>query len=204
LAGHSYGLHDVGLRRLNTPVNDVFRVTSSTGDFALKLYHRNRTAEAVEWEADLVAYLHAHGAPVVRPIGGRDGYWLRDRLSDPALDRGVCHMDLTLDNVHLIDHLIVFDFDSAGTCWRAGEPWGVLKSSACYFQAWVAGYRAIRTFSTADEAAVAAFGILGDLRVTAWKLGVAASSRGSPLLDVEDLPTVVEGWLNWEATHLAP
>jgi hypothetical protein len=46
-----YGLHDVGFRRLNTPVNDVFRVTSSTGEFALKLYHRNRTAEAVEWEA---------------------------------------------------------------------------------------------------------------------------------------------------------
>jgi Ser/Thr protein kinase RdoA (MazF antagonist) len=69
-----YGLHDVGFRRLNTPVNDVFRVTSSTGEFALKLYHRNRTAEAVEWEADLVAYLHARGAPVVRPIRGRDGY----------------------------------------------------------------------------------------------------------------------------------
>jgi hypothetical protein len=47
-----------------------------------------------------------------------------------------------------------------------------LRSSARYFQAWVAGYRAIRTFSTADEAAVAAFGILGDLRVTAWKLGL--------------------------------
>jgi Ser/Thr protein kinase RdoA (MazF antagonist) len=132
------------------------------------------------------------------------GERLRDRLSDRAPDRGVCHMDLTLDNVHLIDELIVFDFDSAGTCWRAVEPWGVLRSSARYFQAWVAGYRTIRTFSTADEAAVAAFGILGDLRVTAWKLGVAASSRGSPLLNVEDLPAVVDGWLNWEATHLAP
>jgi Ser/Thr protein kinase RdoA (MazF antagonist) len=31
------------------------------------------------------------------------GERLRDRLADPALDRGVCHMDLTLDNVHLID-----------------------------------------------------------------------------------------------------
>lgn len=46
------------------------------------------------------------------------GERLRDRLSDRAPDRGVCHMDLTLDNVHLIDELIVFDFDSAGTCWR--------------------------------------------------------------------------------------
>jgi Ser/Thr protein kinase RdoA (MazF antagonist) len=31
-------------------------------------------------------------------------------------------MDLTLDNVHLAEGLTVFDFDSAGTCWRAVEP----------------------------------------------------------------------------------
>jgi hypothetical protein len=51
--------------------------------------------------------------------------------------------------------------------------------------------------------AVAAFGILGDLRVVAWKLGVAASSRGTPLLTVRDLPAIVDGWLDWEAVHLA-
>jgi hypothetical protein len=58
-------------------------------------------------------------------------------------------------------------------------------------------------FGRPDEAAVAAFGILGDLRVVAWKLGVAASSRGSPLLAVRDLSAIVDGWLDWEAVHLA-
>ncbi len=120
-------------------------------------------------------------------------------------------MDLTLDNVHLADDLTVVDFDSAGTCWRAVEPWGVLRFSATYFQAWLAGYRTARHFGIPDEAAssgipdeaaVAAFGIVGDLRVVAWKLGVAASSRGSPLLAVGDLAAIVDGWLDWEAVHL--
>jgi Ser/Thr protein kinase RdoA (MazF antagonist) len=65
------------------------------------------------------------------------GERLRGRLADPALDHGICHMDLTLDNVHLAPDgaLTVFDFDSAGPCWRAAEPWGVLRYSAPGFAA---------------------------------------------------------------------
>ena len=96
----------------------------------------------------------------------------------------------------------VFDFDSAGTCWRA-ENRGVCSGpSATYFQAWVAGYRTSRTFGKLDEAAVAVFGIVGDLRVVAWKLGLAESSRGAPRLGIEDLPAIVDGWLDWEVAHL--
>jgi Ser/Thr protein kinase RdoA (MazF antagonist) len=147
----------------------------------------------------------------MRPLLVRAGRWrqavslggrMKDRLDEPGLDRGICHMDLTLDNVHLGRDLTVFDFDSAGVCWRALEPWGVLRSSATRFEAWMAGYRTTRSFSVQDEAAVAAFGIVGDFRVVAWKLGVAESSRGSPLLGVQDLPDVVDGWLDWEAAHL--
>jgi Ser/Thr protein kinase RdoA (MazF antagonist) len=289
LAGR-YQLHDVELRQLATPVNDVVAVTAAEGDFALKLYHRNRTREAVEWEVNLLIHLHSGGAPVVQPIFGKDGYlehfeldgrqriavlfgwapgskpvpgdktygllgeaagrihraadgfppsstredfdaatliddqlrrmrdllehagrWrsasalgerMKERLAPTALDRGICHMDLTLDNVHLAEQLTVFDFDSAGLCWRAIEPWGVLRLSPAYFAAWVAGYRRIRAFGPADEQAVAAFGIIGDFRVVAWKLGVAASSRGIPPLGVEDLPAIVDGWLDWEADCL--
>jgi Ser/Thr protein kinase RdoA (MazF antagonist) len=68
-----YKLHDVGLRHLGTPVNDVFAVTSAEGEFALKLYHRNRTLTAVQWEIDLLIHLYRRGAPVVQPIHGRDG-----------------------------------------------------------------------------------------------------------------------------------
>jgi len=66
----------------------------------------------------------------------------------------------------------------------------------------LAGYRTARPFGISDEAAVVVFGIVGDLRVVAWKLGVAASSRGSPLLAVRDLPAIVDGWLDWEPAHL--
>jgi Ser/Thr protein kinase RdoA (MazF antagonist) len=286
-----YHLRDVRLRHLGTPVNDVVAVTAAEGEFALKLYHRYRTPDAVEWEIGLLLHLHGAGAPVVRPVRGTNGYvehlfvdgarriavlftwapgskpsptddtygllgeaaarihraadafapspardcydaavliddqlrrmrpllllagrWrqtaalaerLKGRLEEHALDWGICHMDLTLDNVHLAGDLTVFDFDSAGTCWRAVEPWGVLRSSATSFRAWIAGYRTARSFRARDEAAVAAFGIIGDFRVVAWRLGVAESSRGAPLLDIEDLSGVVDGWLDWEAAHLA-
>ena len=285
-----YRLHDVGLTDLRTLVNDVVAVSAAEGDFALKVYHRNRTRPAVQWEVDLLIHLHRRGAPVVPPIRGRNGYleefavggqqraavlfgwapgtkpspgyetyvalgeaaarihraadgfaafparetydtavlvddqlrrmrpalleagqWgtvtalgerLKDRLAEPSLDWGICHMDLTLDNVHLAEGLTVFDFDSAGACWRALEPYGVLRFSEPYFRAWLAGYRSVRPFGIADERAVAVFGIVADLRVVAWKLGVATSSRGDPLLTVQDLPGIVAGWLDWEAAHL--
>ena len=149
----------------------------------------------------------------MRPLLQEAGCWitltalsdrLRRHLSHPALDAGICHMDLTLDNVHVTEDgvLTIFDFDSAGPCWRAAEPWGVLRYSADAFRSWLAGYRRVRPFSPADEAAVAVFGIVGDLRAVAWQLGVAVSSRGTPLLDSAALPTIVDGWLDWEATHL--
>jgi Ser/Thr protein kinase RdoA (MazF antagonist) len=149
----------------------------------------------------------------MRPLLQEAGCWtpltaladrLRRHLTDPALDVGICHMDLSLDNVHESEDgtLTVFDFDSAGPSWRAVEPWGVLRYSTDAFRSWLAAYRGVRTFSPADEAAVAVFGIVGDLRAVAWQLGVAVSSRGTPLLDAAALPAIVDGWLDWEATHL--
>jgi Ser/Thr protein kinase RdoA (MazF antagonist) len=130
-------------------------------------------------------------------LGGR----LRRVLANSALDRGICHMDLTLDNVHRHgESITVFDCDSAGVCWRSLEPHGILRVSREYFEAWLKGYRSVRPFSRDDEKAVAAFGIIGDLRVVAWNLGVARSSRGKPLLGIADLPSVVDAWLEWEAS----
>jgi Ser/Thr protein kinase RdoA (MazF antagonist) len=129
------------------------------------------------------------------------GERLNQVLAAGGLDRGVCHMDLTLDNVHLSgDDLAVFDFDSAGVCWRAIEPHGVLALSTDYFRTWLDAYRARRPFSRDDERAVHAFTVIGDLRAVAWKLGVAESSRGRPLLSAADLPAVVHRWLELEAS----
>lgn len=125
---------------------------------------------------------------------------LRSVPADPNLDRGVCHMDLTLDNVCLSgDRLTVFDFDSAGTCWRALEPHTVLLASRTFYDAWLQGYRSIRTFSALDERAVGAFVVIGQLRVVAWDLGVARSSRGEPKIKGgAALARVVDQWLSWE------
>jgi len=127
------------------------------------------------------------------------GERLKQVIANPALDRGICHMDLTLDNVHRHgESMTVFDFDSAGACWRSIEPYDLLRSSKASLEAWLDGYRAVRPFNQHDEKAVAAFCIIGDLRAVAWKLGVARSSRGKPLLGISDLPGVVDTWLDWE------
>jgi Ser/Thr protein kinase RdoA (MazF antagonist) len=129
---------------------------------------------------------------------------LRQRISRPTLDYGVCHMDLTYDNVHLDDNaLTVFDFDSAGRCWRAYEPCRVLKLSEDFFRTWLDAYRSVRSFSHDDETAVAAFVLVSELRGAVWDLGFARSSRGAPSLHTEDLPKVVGNWLEWERTMLA-
>lgn len=131
------------------------------------------------------------------------GERLKDRIASPLLDYGVCHMDLTLDNIHVDGSaLSVFDFDSAGTCWRAYEPYGVLLASEERLSWWLKGYREIRVFSPADEKAVWAFAIIGDIRNTTWKLGLANSSRGEPLLALSGLAAVVDGWLQWEKLYL--
>lgn len=125
---------------------------------------------------------------------------MRKIISNPKLDYGVIHNDLTLDNIHLHgDSITVFDFDSAAESWRAAEPWGVLRAAEDRFQAWLEGYRAVRPFSEDDEKAVAAFGIVEDIRNVVWKLGFARSSRGKPLMQTEELPKVVDEWLEWES-----
>lgn len=124
---------------------------------------------------------------------------LRNILSNPALDWGICHMDLTIDNVHRDgDTLTVFDLDSAAECWRAYEPYGALKVSEDYFKPWLEGYRSIRPFNQDEQKAAAAFRILGDLRNTVWHLGLARSSRGKPSLQAANLPSIVDEWLDWE------
>lgn len=135
----------------------------------------------------------------VAALGAR----LKGRISDPALDEGICHMDLTLDNVHVHDGMLTaFDFDSAGYCWRAIEPYGVLRFSDDYFRDWLDGYRSVRPFSAADEKAVSAFAVIADMETVAWKLGVAPTSRGEPLMTDKDLPETVDGWLDWERARL--
>ena len=130
---------------------------------------------------------------------------LRAMITRPTLDYGVCHMDLTHDNVHLHDGSItVFDLDSAGLCWRAYEPCRVIGISDDFFQLWIEAYRSVRAFSRDDERAVAAFFVISEMRGAVWQLGLARSSRGEPSLRAGDLPRVVNEWLEWERLKVIP
>ncbi|MDP2788980.1 MAG: phosphotransferase [bacterium] len=132
------------------------------------------------------------------------GERLKNIVANPVLDWGICHMDLTLDNVYRDgDTITVFDFDSAAKCWRALEPHKVLRLSKEYFEAWLEGYRSVRPFKKLDEETVATFGIIGDLRVVAWDLGVARSSRGTPKIGIPGLADIVDGWLDWENKYIS-
>ncbi|HMH70149.1 MAG TPA: phosphotransferase [Candidatus Saccharimonadales bacterium] len=285
----AYHLENPICKDLGTPTNDVIKVVTPNGDFALKLYTTTPSAE-IQWEIDLLLHLLDHDVPVVHPIKGKKEYlnmfivdgekrigvmyeWaagekpkdsretyvligeaaaqihqaadtfasplhhtkydadllineqlermrpllvesgqlqrvvdlserLRNIINNPLLDYGVCHMDLKPDNIHIDgDKLTIFDFNSSGESWRAIEPYRVLKLSENYFKAWLEGYRSVRPFNEADEKAVAAFGIIGDIRSVVWDLGLAISSRSEPLLHANDLPKVVDGWLEWERRH---
>lgn len=288
-----FNLQNPVCKNLNTLANDCYEVKTSDGHFALKLYNAaSRTATDVQWEMGLTLHLIKNGAPVAKPIAGKDGYratftldgeervavlfeWaagekpkaeystyillgkaaalihsaadtftselprekydiheliddqlermkmsleesgqrqrvyelserMRKIITNPGLDYGIIHNDLTLDNIHRDgDRLTVFDLDSAGESWRAAEPWGVLRFSQDYFNAWLEGYRSIREFSQDDEKAVAAFGIVEDIRNVVWKLGFAKSSRGEPLMQTADLPKVVDEWLEWEKDKIS-
>lgn len=287
-----FELRDIVCENLNTPTNDVVAITAPGRRFALKLYiSQSRAAADVQWELDLINHLIKNGAPVVKPVAGKDGYvqtfvieednrigvlfewasgekptpnedtynllgktaaqiheaadtfvstfsreeygtdaliddplrrmqqhltaagkWqqivdmgerLKQKIANSELDWGVCHMDLTLDNVFRSgDTLTVFDFDSAGKSWRAVEPHMILKLPEKYFTAWLNDYRSIRSFMEADEQAVAAFAVVGDLRVVAWDLGVARSSRGKPKIGITELAGIADEWLDWCSTKV--
>lgn len=91
-----------------------------------------------------------------------------DRLAEgircraPALDWGICHGDLTLDNfaITATGEITFFDFDLAAPSWRARDPCGVYAYSRQaaeardFWDAFLAGYRQVRPFSDNDEHAV--------------------------------------------------
>jgi Ser/Thr protein kinase RdoA (MazF antagonist) len=87
--------------------------------------------------------------------------WFRSQIEIRALaglDWGVCHGDLTFDNLHITDagEFVWYDFDSGGFGWRAidlqGWAFGRPERSG-QWQAFLAGYRESRTISDNDIAA---------------------------------------------------
>lgn len=122
-----------------------------------------------------------------------------------GLERGICHNDLTLDNVHINgSELYVFDFDSAHVHWRAWEPQGVFHFGALsgnpWWECWREGYTTIRQLSAIDEAAVPWFALMSQFENTAWKLGLMPTSAGLHLRP-DQLPAIVDSWSAWSRDH---
>ncbi|MBV9281967.1 MAG: phosphotransferase [Chloroflexi bacterium] len=89
------------------------------------------------------------------------------------LDWGVVQGDLSLDNVHVTaDHRVVFyDFDAAAYGWRAWDVTGVRAYQPREnWDAFLAGYREVRSFGEADVAVVPYFVVANALQMMAGEI----------------------------------
>lgn len=102
-----------------------------------------------------------------------------------GLDEGICHGDVTLDNVHRTDGgLVLHDLDLAGARCRAADLYGV--SATPRWGAFLAGYTAVRAVGERDLA------VLPWFRIVQWLLNLHFHLVSKPLL--RGTESVGEGW----------
>ncbi|MDG4824353.1 phosphotransferase [Asanoa sp. WMMD1127] len=105
-------------------------------------------------ERDLpIAALHGVLEPADRQLLDLLAAALPERIAGAALDRGICHGDVSLDNVHVDGgRLVLYDLDRATVDYRAADLTGVATTP--WWPAFLAGYRATRELADADLAAL--------------------------------------------------
>jgi Ser/Thr protein kinase RdoA (MazF antagonist) len=115
------------------------------------------------------------------------------RLAGAELDRGVCHGDVTLDNVHLAgDRIIFYDLDQAAENHRAADLTPVAATP--HWPAFLAGYRTVRDFAAADVAAIPWLEVLLRVDYLHFHLYAKPAMRGTESL--------TEGWVEQNLTAL--
>lgn len=115
------------------------------------------------------------------------------RLAKVGMTRGVCHGDVTLDNVHLsAEGLALHDFDLSGPGWLADDLTGVFATA--HWPAFVDGYRTLRDLTTADLEAVGWLGIASRISNLRFHLVDKPQIRG--------LESISEGWAQGELSGL--
>jgi len=131
-------------------------------------------------------------------------------LADEGLDWGICHHDMTLDNVHVTPdgRVIFYDFDSGGPGWRSLEFQGIYDSALYnqndHWAAFLHGYSEVRQLSRADLAAIpyfvlayATWGTHMDIVRSRWH---GMSSVNDEYFEQRIGP---QGWWRrWESEHL--
>jgi Ser/Thr protein kinase RdoA (MazF antagonist) len=117
----------------------------------------------------------------------------RTRLSAMDLDRGICHGDLSLDNLHVDgDRIVLYDLDGAGTGPRAADLTGPAATPG--WPAFLDGYRSVRSIADRDLAALPWLDVLGRLANLHFHLVRKPLLRGTE--------SIAEGWAEREIAHL--
>jgi Ser/Thr protein kinase RdoA (MazF antagonist) len=103
-----------------------------------------------------------------------------------GLETGICHGDVTLDNVHVVgERIVFFDLDRAAVGRRAADLAPVAATP--FWPAFVAGYRSVRPFDEAEEAALPWLDVLMRIDYLHFHLYAKPAMRGTESL--------TEGWV---------
>jgi len=115
------------------------------------------------------------------------------RLADADLERGVCHGDVTLDNIHLDgDRIVFFDLDRAAENYRATDLTPVAATPQ--WPAFLAGYRTVRGLADANIEAIPWLDVLLRIDYLHFHLYAKPAIRGTE--------STTEGWVDQNLTAL--
>jgi Ser/Thr protein kinase RdoA (MazF antagonist) len=110
-----------------------------------------------------------------------------------ALGKGVCHGDVSLDNILITDDgPAIHDFDLSGEGFRAADFTGVAATP--YWSAFVSGYTTLRSISDADLAAIPYLEVVGRIFNLRFHLVDKPLIRGTE--------SIQEGWADAELDAL--
>lgn len=129
-------------------------------------------------------------------------------LAAAGLDWGVCHGDLSLDNLHVTPEgrITFYDFDSGGPGWRASDPYGVLLSAILngddYWEAFLVGYTEVRPFGPADLAAVPYFAAAYGIQEMGGRVSDWAAWSGRWMATEAYFDDALAQWRRWDAEQL--
>jgi Ser/Thr protein kinase RdoA (MazF antagonist) len=117
--------------------------------------HQRRPAGLRRWLDEplslILPLLPEHEQDLLSALASAVQKWIE--LYDGQLSWGVCHGDVTLDNLFLTDTgFALHDFDLSAEGWRAADFVGVAATS--HWDAFAAGYATKRTLADVDLAAI--------------------------------------------------
>ena len=138
---------------------------------------------------ELVPYLAPAEENLLRALADA----VLNNLAQYSPGRGICHGDVTLDNLLATGNgLVLYDFDLAGVGYRAADFTGVAATP--YWDSFKAGYTTLRPITADDEAAIPYLGVAARISNLRFHLIDKPLIRGTE--------SRTEGWADRELTAL--